>query len=229
MKVGAIVICRYNSSRLPGKILKSIDGQPIITHIIKRLKQIDGLEVVVATSLKKTDNPIEKYCLKNYQSYFRGSLNNVASRFSETAQAFNFDYAIRVNGDNLFIDIEAMKKMIALAKTNKFDFISNVKGRTFPYGMSIEIAKTSSYAKLQTQFSEDRHLEHVTSYIYENESCCKIKYHLNTAYPEASGLKIAIDTAEDFIRAKKIVEKLPNGLDHYSLQDIAKLIKKYQS
>ena len=82
MKIGAIVICRYNSSRLPGKILKKINGKPILTYIIERLKCVQNLDdFIVATSINTTDQPIVDYCIKNQIKYFRGSLENVAERF----------------------------------------------------------------------------------------------------------------------------------------------------
>ena len=37
MKIGIIILCRYDSNRLPGKILKRINGKPVLNYIIERL------------------------------------------------------------------------------------------------------------------------------------------------------------------------------------------------
>ena len=59
MKIGAIVICRYNSSRLPGKILKKINNKALLTYIIERLKCVQNLdEITVATSEEATDQRV---------------------------------------------------------------------------------------------------------------------------------------------------------------------------
>jgi len=224
MKIGAIIICRYNSSRLPGKILKKINGKSILSHIIQRLQSLEDLQIIVATSIESTDQPIVEYCLENDLDYYRGSLYNVAERFKKAASTFDLDYAIRVNGDNLFIDLQAMKTMIEIAKTGEYDFISNVKNRTFPAGMSIEIVKHTFYERIFQNLDTDYYKEHVTIYLYENENCGEFYFHYNTKCPAAQGLKIAIDTKEDFQNAVEIVSKLKNGLEDYTLNEVVELI-----
>ena len=61
--VGIIVLCRHNSSRLPGKILKEIDGKPILSYILERLSPLgEQYQVVVCTSDEDSDDPISRYC-----------------------------------------------------------------------------------------------------------------------------------------------------------------------
>ena len=113
MIVGAIVICRYNSSRLPGKILKEINGKPILTYIIERLRCVNKIDdIVVATSDEATDQPIVDFCIKEGIKYYRGSLLNVADRFLRCSIENGFDYSIRVNGDNMFLDHRVVSEMI---------------------------------------------------------------------------------------------------------------------
>jgi len=218
MKVGAIIICRYNSSRLPGKILKEINGKPILLQIYNRLKAIENLKVIIATSEEETDSPIVEYCKLMNLDFYRGSLSNVSYRFLNAAKTLDVDYAIRVNGDNLFISIETMKYMISLAQRNTYDFISNVKGRTFPFGMSIEILKVSFYDNILSHFDNDYYKEHVTIYLYENENCGSMFFVYNNKIPKAKGLKIAIDTKEDFERALEISKKI--NFKNYDLKEI---------
>ena len=62
MKSGIIVLCRYNSSRLPEKILLKISGKTILQHIIDRLLCVKGGHpICVATSREKDDKPIIDY------------------------------------------------------------------------------------------------------------------------------------------------------------------------
>jgi len=226
MKIGAIIICRHNSSRLPGKILKKIEGRPILAQIIRRLQKIKDLNIAIGTSIEPTDDPIVAYCIENDINYYRGSLENVAERFLKASEAFNYDYSIRVNGDNLFIDIDAMQSMIEIAKKGKFDFISNVKERTFPTGMSIEIVKIGFYRHIIKKFNTSYYNEHVTIYLYEHENCGQFHFYYNQKVPKAKGLKIAIDTKEDFKNAQTVIGQLKNGLEDYGLSEIADAIIK---
>ena len=93
------------------------------------------------------------YCIKNQIKYFRGNLENVAERFLHAGLKFDYDYAIRVNGDNLFLDHKLISEMISMLDLNHYDLVSNVKDRTFPKGISVEIVNINFYKKLFSKFN----------------------------------------------------------------------------
>jgi len=220
MKIGFIILCRYNSSRLPGKILKEIEAKPILQYIVDSLSEVvDKENIVVATSEEETDNPIYNYCKKNNIQVFRGDLNNVSKRFKDCANTYNFDFATRINGDNIFVDQETIKEMLSIAETDKYDFISNVKNRTFPKGMSVEIVRTSYYNKKYENFNTSGDFEHVTINLYNNDEGENYYYHYNEKCIEASGIQFAVDTKEDFETASKIIKKL-NKKNNFTLKEV---------
>ena len=102
------------------------------------------------------------YCIKNQIKYFRGDLENVAERFLHAGLKFDYDYAIRVNGDNLFLDHKLISEMISILDLNHYDLVSNVKDRTFPKGISVEIVNMKFYKKLFDKFNQSKYQEHVT-------------------------------------------------------------------
>ncbi|MEL6864693.1 MAG: NTP transferase domain-containing protein [Bacteroidota bacterium] len=225
MNIGIIILCRYNSSRLPGKILLEIEGKSILQHIYDRLlKTCPADQIVVATSDLDSDQAIVDYCQAHQIQCFRGSLEDVAGRFLAAAQQYGFDYATRINGDNLFIDLDAMQNMHQIAANGNYDFISNVKGRTFPFGMSIEIVKTSFYTQLYQQLKDPRYREHVTLYLYEHPEAGRIYYHYNESCPEAKGLQMAIDEAKDFEQAREIMRVLKHQDYQYTLKELCQLV-----
>ena len=168
MKIGTLLLCRYSSSRLPGKILMELQGKPILQHIYDKLALVVPQEsIVVCTSGEATDDRIEAYCQQNGIQVYRGSLENVAGRFLAAAKAYDFDFVTRINGDAPFINMHMYASMLVACRTNQYDFISNVAGRTWPVGMSAETVRVSFYEELQPQIqSEDLSYEHVTSYLY---------------------------------------------------------------
>ncbi|MCB0634099.1 MAG: NTP transferase domain-containing protein [Saprospiraceae bacterium] len=224
MKIGIAVLCRYSSSRLPGKVLKIIAGKPLLQHIVDRLGQLEPERpVVVATSEESSDDPIAEYCRQHQIEYFRGSLANVADRFFQVALKYDWDYIVRINGDNLFIDLEAMQYLLEQAEKGHYDFLSTVKGRTFPYGMSIEIARTDFYGEVIRQIAEEKYKEHVTLYLYDHPEEGERHYLYNTRFPGLSGRQMAIDTQEDFARATRIMDRLAPVGYQYTLGDLAKI------
>ena len=230
MNLGAVILCRYDSSRLPGKILKKIEGREILGYIVDRVRQVfESGNIVVATSTEASDDPIAAWCEREGIQYYRGSKSNVAQRFGEAAESRGFTHAIRINGDNLFVDIETLRSMSEIARRDEYDFITNVKDRTFPVGMSVEIVRLSFYKKLLETFTEDRHFEHVTLYLYEHEDVGNRLNVYNTEVPEAAGSKIAIDTPEDFVLASAILRRMEKGHLAYGMRDVLRFMAEVKA
>ena len=221
MKVGAVIIARYNSSRLYGKVLKPLHGIPAIEHTYNRLKKILPDEnIVLATSQESTDDPIAEFAAKKNWNCFRGSLENAAERFLLAGEAQNWDYLIRTNGDNIFIDLHCMSEMISEANSGEYDFLSNVKDRTYPKGMSVEIVRRDFYSKHFDKINASPdYREHVTLALYQND-WGKTKFFYNTKVEDIQGIQLALDTAEDFEHIDKMISILGEKYEDYNLQDI---------
>ena len=224
MKAGIIVLCRFSSNRLPGKILKPIDGKPILAYILERLSHSNyAHNLVVATSNEQTDDPIAKWCQENSVRIFRGSLDNVSQRFMDCAAENQFDLAVRVNGDNIFTDSGLLDYGVQLAIQGHYDFVSNVKNRTFPTGMSIEVINTKFYSHVLPLFRSKEDFEHVTKYIYEHEEAANVSYFYNNDLKEAGGYRLALDDHEDLVRIEGILSKMKKPHDEYRWEEIVKL------
>lgn len=221
MKVGVIILSRFNSSRLPGKALMEINNKKVLEYIVERCAMVfDKANIVIATSNELSDEPIANFAQKSQINLFRGSLNNVAERFYEAGKNFGFNYAIRVNGDNIFLDIPLLALIKELSETGNFDLISNVKDRTYPKGMSIESVNLSHYEELLKEIKlKDYYKEHVTIYLYEH---LKANYHFiyNETLPEASGIQMALDDKNDWERTSKIMSRFTKHHTQYNLKEI---------
>ncbi len=226
MTRGVVILCRYNSSRLPGKILIEIEGKPILQHILDAISSLTP-NFVVATSEESTDDPIAHYCEQNDIACFRGNLPNVAKRFMDAAAFRGFDYAVRINGDNLFVNMEVLEAMLQLDDIQNFDLLTNVPGRTYPFGMSVEMVKMDFYQKHYQHFN-NAHREHVTLYFYDNPDIGQRLEIKNNTVSDASGLNLAIDTSEDLERAKFIMQhSQKTAINRFSLKELVDLAKTY--
>ena len=59
----SIIQARMNSSRLPGKIMLTVCEKPLLLHQIERMKDSKTIDkIVIATSVKKEDDIIKKFC-----------------------------------------------------------------------------------------------------------------------------------------------------------------------
>lgn len=219
--IGIIVLCRYSSSRLPGKILKQLNGKPILQYIVERLEELNqNIPVVICTSEEPSDDIIEQYCKTNNLEIFRGPLENVAQRFLDCSKAHKFSNSVRINGDNVFLDYELVQAMITTHLSTNSLFTSNVKNRTFPKGMSVEIVDVNYYQDNINNFNEEDK-EHVMTYFYRKEN----KRHNFVYNSEDYGktLNFAIDTSEDFNDASAVIKLMKEPHVNYKMKEIITL------
>lgn len=224
-KAGIIILCRYDSTRLPGKVLLKIAGKEVLGYIYERALKVMGPEnVVVATSTEKDDQPIVDYCAARKINCFRGSKDNVAQRFLQCGQKFNFDYLVRVCGDSVLLDHALLAKMIKIALEGQYDLVSNVQKRTFPPGMSLEIVKRGFYERAIGHMTSKEDKEHVTSYLYKNEGPERYFFVYNDECPEMKNAQLALDDASDLDFLTKIIKAMRKDHREYLLKDIHQLI-----
>lgn len=223
--IGIIILCRYNSSRLPGKILRKIENKEILGYIYERLEPLVGdYPVVVATSDEISDDPIAVYCESNKIPCYRGNLNNVAERFLKCSRFYGFESAVRINGDNIFLDNSLIAEMITKYESSNLQFLSNVKARTFPKGISVEIVNIDYFEKQMVLFDEKDH-EHVMTYFYNMEDQSLHDYIYNTDQSINFGnINLAIDTLDDFENTESIIKAMSRNHLNYNYKEIITLL-----
>ena len=165
-KLLIILQARSNSKRLPGKVLKKINGIPIVIISAKRLSN-RGADIIVATSIKKSDDKLVKVLSKNNINYFRGSLNNVLGRYQQIAKKLNKDdYIIRATADNIFPDGEMVEEITKHINNIGTDYYGiNHKNYFLPKGLGIEIFTVKKILSLKKNLKK-KDKEHVTLSIY---------------------------------------------------------------
>ncbi len=227
MKVVIIVQARMTSTRLPGKILKKVLGKSLLEYQIERLRRVKlADEVVIATTTNETDEPILQLCNSLSVPYFRGSEEDVLSRYYEAAKVHQADAVVRVTSDCPLIDPEVIDRVIKfyIDHQTEYDYVSNSLERTYPRGMDTEVF---SFKALQEAFLEATALpdrEHVTPFIHrqpQRYSLASVNYSENKSYH-----RWTVDTPEDFQLIKKIIEAIYPKLPYFTLRDCLNLLEE---
>ncbi|SEL80270.1 cytidylyltransferase domain-containing protein [Parapedobacter koreensis] len=202
MRVNVFIYARFNSSRLPGKVLFKIGNETVLGICINKLKTIPNLNLIVATSDKQTDDPIAKWCDTIGVHHFRGDLQDVAERTIQCINDYPCDVFFRVNADSPFLQPFLFRKALAIiSKNQRIDVVSNVYKRSFPYGIAVELINTQTYLKYVGDFNASER-EHITSYFYRNDSIFNI---VNIEYEHNySQLRWVLDTPEDWARLNEL-------------------------
>ena len=206
MTVTAIIQARMGSSRLPGKVLKEVNGKPLLLHQIERLKTCRWIDqLLVATTNEQQDNQIVEFCEKYNINVFRGSENNVLERYYKAWEKFGGETIVRLTSDCPIIDAEIVDETIKYYLNNNFDYVSNTLERTFPRGLDTEVFSADALKVSYNAAILERDKEHVTPYIYTNPDKFKMgSYKGQTDY---SQYRWTVDTAEDF----ELIERLLNA------------------
>lgn len=190
-----IIQARTSSKRLPGKVLLKLRNKTILEIIIQKLQKIRiKKKIYIVTSKNKNDDPIEKIAKKNNINLFRGSLNNVASRYYNVIlNNSEFEYFLRVNCDSPFLDIKIINLLLKKIK-EKYDIITNVKIRTFPKGQSVELVSSKFFLKNYKKIVSLSDKEHVTKKLYKLNKSKIFNYKLSKDFSRYS---LALDDKKD--------------------------------
>ena len=117
----AIIQARFLSKRLSGKVLKKIKKKELLTRVIERASDSKKIKkIIIATSTRKSDDQIVKFCVEKKINYFRGDLNDVWSRFIKILKINNEKSFVRICADSPFIH-QLLNKGINIFQKNKYD------------------------------------------------------------------------------------------------------------
>ncbi len=199
---------RMSSSRLPGKVMKTLLGKPMLVNQIERL-QGSNAAIIVLTSTDPSDDVIEDVCRMNGYVYFRGDLDNVLERFVRCGIYFRLnddDYIYRVTGDCPLINYE----VVELTSKLKNGCVLSSVVQFAQDGFDVEMFKFGAIIQLNHFLSkEDPHREHVLSAI-TNRSTIE--------WLQMKNKHLSVDTKEDF----DLIEKIYNhfGKNNFTMGEL---------
>lgn len=212
-KIIAITQARCSSTRLPNKVFASLGDTTVLQlHIdrIKHAKLVD--ELIIATTTNVADDSIETFAKENGIPFYRGSEENVLSRFYFAVKDRYPDYVIRVTSDCPLIDPSLIDELIQYTISNDFDYVSNTFVESFPDGQDIEVLKFAALEYSYKHALKKYEQEHVTPFIkensdYNNQSLFKVS---NYASPDEQygKVRMTIDQKEDLNVLNELVNKL---------------------
>ena len=227
MKILAITQARVGSTRLPGKILKTVCGETLLEIHLKRILQSKNIaKLKVATTnevgVEKIIAIANKFKIKSFQ----GSVEDVLERFFLTALSEKPDYVVRLTSDSPLIDPLEIDRVVDICTKGGYDYVSNLLEPTFPDGIDVEVFKFSALKKAHQEATLKSDREHVTPYIWRNSTVKGGKLFKSFSVKcseDFSEYRLTVDTQDDFDLIEKLILKL--GTDKKWL-DYVEYLKK---
>lgn len=170
---GVIIQARMSSTRLPGKVMRLLAGEPVLYHVVERVKRTRGIDtVIVATTVEKEDDAIVRFCEERGYANFRGSRDDVLSRYLEASHAYELDEIVRITSDCPLVDPDIVSELLERFHSGAYDYMSNFTPgeRTFPRGLDCEVCTYTALEKAHAGAHESYEREHVTPFMYENKT-----------------------------------------------------------
>ncbi|NLI10081.1 MAG: acylneuraminate cytidylyltransferase, partial [Elusimicrobia bacterium] len=202
MNIGIIIQARTSSTRLPKKVLLKLpynSKYTVLDQVIKRCKLSKfSNRVIVATTTDREDDKIINIAKKNKVYFFRGSKEDVLSRYYYAAKENKLDAIVRVTSDCPFVDCKIVDDLIELFLKNNCDYASNTLKRTYPHGLDCEVFSIDALEKSFKECKNIKFREHVTLYIYNNPKKFKIKLLEAPKKLNRPEIRITLDTEEDY-------------------------------
>jgi len=212
------------STRLPGKVLMDLGGQPVLVRVFERIRRAKTLdEIVVATSDLPADNPIAQLCFERGWRCFRGSAADVLDRYYRAALAARADVVVRITADCPLIDPDVVDLVVREFLKHRADYASDDNPRTFPRGLDAEVLTFSALERAWKEGKEAYQREHVTPFVYEHpELFSVISVHNDADY---SQYRWTLDTVEDLELLHAVYEKLGNR-DDFGWREVLALMER---
>jgi spore coat polysaccharide biosynthesis protein SpsF len=228
MVVTAIIQARMGSTRLPGKILKEVDGKTLLDYQMERVKASKKIDqIVIATTINCEDDIIEQFCLKNDIKYYRGPEIDVLTRYYEAASKFGGETIIRLTSDCPIIDPVVIDETISYYMNNNgiFDYVTNTLVSAYPRGYDVEVFSKEVLEKAYKMASSQSDREHVTAYIYKNADVFNIGHYGEDSF--YSNYRLTVDTEEDFQLVSTIISNLYHENHLFNLYEIRDLFNNH--
>ena len=230
MTIAAIIQARMGSTRLPGKVLRHLCDKTILAHVIDRVRASQAIDqIIVATTDQPTDEAITALTPTLGVTLFRGSEDDVLSRFYFAALAAKAETIVRVTADCPLFDSVLLRAMIEEFATQRrggerLDYLSNTLTRTYPRGLDAEIFDFATLERAHHEATQPFEREHVTPYIYGHPEWFALKNFASAR--DLSHHRWTLDTEEDW----RLIEAIYAALYHpdrlIGMQEILDLLDR---
>ena len=220
-----IVQARTGSTRLPGKVLMDLLGEPMLLRELARLDQCTTLDaLVVATSDLPRDDLLAGLLTSRGRTVFRGSESDVLDRYYRCAEEHGADIVVRLTGDCPLICPEVVDKVVnAYLATPECDYASNIEPQTFPDGLDTEVFPFRILGLMWREATGDER-EHVTPYVRLDPDTfrhCPVIHE-----PDLSGMRWTVDELRDLEFVRQVYARVGRGGEVFGMDAILELLER---
>src|SRR5580658_3467839 len=227
LRIVAVIQARMGSTRLPGKVLKPIAGQPLLWHIVHRLRRSQFIEqIAIATSTNPRDDAIVAFGREHGVPVVRGPEDDVLARFARAAELLDADVIVRVSSDAPFVDAGFIDHLLASLLEQNGDYVLLEDGAVTGHEGVDPFTRRALDKLMMDAHSDPVAREHVTGYFKLHPDFVRIARA--PAYPSLAraGGRLTVDTPDDLAFVETLHEHLAAKAGEASLADLLLLLER---
>jgi spore coat polysaccharide biosynthesis protein SpsF len=228
-KVVAVVQARMGSTRLPGKVLRTIGGRPVLAWMIDRLRAASELdELVVATTYLPIDEPIRALCSELGVASAAGHPTDLLDRHLKVGRARQADAIVKIPSDCPLIDPRVVDLVVGeFRRTYPNDsYVGNLHPATWPDGQDVEVIRFDALEEAWCLATRTFQREHTTPFIWDQPDRFRIR---NVVWPtgrdSSASHRLTLDYEEDLTLIAEVFKALHRP-EHppFSVEEIVALL-----
>ncbi len=226
-KTVAIVQARTSSSRLPGKVLKPLEGQPMILWQLERIARATTIdEIVVATSDHADDDELAELLRTHNLEVIRGPLNDVLHRFVLAIDAYQPDVVVRLTADCPLISPTVIDQVVDAFHDSDADYLSNTMEPTYPDGLDVEVVAAGALRAIDNTTTDQDEREHVTLGVYRRTDIFTIENFRDPSGADHSDLRWTVDNPDDFTFVEAVYHSLYEKHPTFDYSDVLAFLEQ---
>ncbi len=195
MKTIAVIQARTGSTRLPGKVFADIAGRTMLERVTERTRRAALVdEIWIATTTEPADDVIASWCSGRAIPVYRGSVDDVLSRYAAIARQNTADAIVRITSDCPMIDPDVIDAVVADFHRGGADYVSNTLVRSWPRGLDVETIRPAALLAAGAEAEEDYERAHVTAFLYRRPERFVLR---NVPGPDRGDARWTVDTPAD--------------------------------
>jgi spore coat polysaccharide biosynthesis protein SpsF len=204
-RVVGIVQARCASTRLPAKVLAPLAGRPLLSLLAERIAAARVDEWWLATTVRPDDDVVAAWGESVGWRVFRGSVDDVLSRFAAITAERRPEWVVRITADDPFIDAGIVNRLLAAtgALAPSVAIVGAGSG-VLPLGYAPQLARGSAVLAAARAAHESHHRAHVLSWVEQH--CTRHAIALPAAWPARPTWRWTIDAPDDLAMARAAFE-----------------------
>lgn len=226
MRKALIVQARMSSTRLPGKVMKLLQGKTFLEHCLDRCRLVPGIDEVICATTDEADcDPIVDLCRKRDFRWYRGSLTDVLARYRGAAQEAHADAVMRITSDCPLADPEIAGVVSAKFAEGRHDLVTTNIPPSWPIGLDVEMFSMEALLRADRQAKLPYEREHVTPFVRSRP----VRYQMYSFPCPLEGIshwRLTLDTEQDLLFFLALADAIDKPVSDLNFWEVIKLLKR---